>query len=69
MDVALDPEVERVLLAKVEAGEYPSVQVLFEEALFLLVERDFRRSQAELQDLMSQGKIPGIPTEGETHDA
>jgi Arc/MetJ-type ribon-helix-helix transcriptional regulator len=50
MDVPMDPEIERVVRRKVESGEYPSVGVLIEEALFLLVERDWARSQAELQE-------------------
>jgi Arc/MetJ-type ribon-helix-helix transcriptional regulator len=50
MDVPLDSELEKVVLRKVETGEYPSVSVLIEEALFLLVERDWARSQEELQE-------------------
>ena len=50
MDVPLDPEIERVVLQKVRSGEYPSVAALVEEALFLLVERDWSRSQAELRE-------------------
>jgi Arc/MetJ-type ribon-helix-helix transcriptional regulator len=50
MNVPLEPELEKVVLRKVETGEYPSVAVLVEEALFLLVERDWARSQAELQE-------------------
>ena len=48
MDVPLDPEIERVVLDKVARGDYPSVAVMVEEALYLLVERDWSRSQAEL---------------------
>jgi Arc/MetJ-type ribon-helix-helix transcriptional regulator len=55
MDVPLDPEIERVVLDKVARAEYPSVAELVEEALFLLVERDWSRSQAELQ-----GRMPSI---------
>jgi Arc/MetJ-type ribon-helix-helix transcriptional regulator len=50
MEVPLEPELEKVVLRKVETGEYPSVSVLVEEALFLLVERDWARSQEELQE-------------------
>jgi hypothetical protein len=52
MEVPLDPEIEKVVLRKVAIGEYPSVAVMVEEALFLLVERDWSRSQAELQERM-----------------
>lgn len=48
MDVPMHPEIERVVVAAVERGEYPSVAAMVEEALFLLVERDWARSQAEL---------------------
>jgi Arc/MetJ-type ribon-helix-helix transcriptional regulator len=48
MDVPLHPEIERVVRQKVESGEYPSIAALVEEALFLLVERDWSRCQAEL---------------------
>ena len=67
MDVPLDPEIERVVRQKVENGEYPSIAVLFEEALFLLVERDWSRSQADLQDRMPSVFDPKLPpsTEGE----
>jgi Arc/MetJ-type ribon-helix-helix transcriptional regulator len=41
-----------VILQKVASGEYRSVVELVEEALFLLVERDWSRSQAELQEQM-----------------
>jgi Arc/MetJ-type ribon-helix-helix transcriptional regulator len=50
MEIPMDPEIEQVVLAKVGRGEYPSVAELVEEALFLLVERDWSRSQAELQE-------------------
>ena len=49
MEVPLDEEIERVVLAKVARGEYPSVAELVEEALYLLVERDWSQSQLELQ--------------------
>ena len=52
MEVPLDPEIERVVLDKVARGEYPSVLELVEDALYLLVERDWSRSQAELQARM-----------------
>jgi len=48
MEVILAPEIEQVVLAKVAAGEYPSVTALVEEALFLLVERDWQVSRREL---------------------
>ena len=48
----MDPEIERVVRHKVDSGEYPSIAELVEEALFLLVERDWSRSQAELQERM-----------------
>jgi Arc/MetJ-type ribon-helix-helix transcriptional regulator len=52
MEVPLDPEIERVVLDKVARGEYPSVVELVEDALYLLVERDWARSQADLQARM-----------------
>ena len=48
MDVPLDPEIEEVVRKKVEGGEYPSVSALIEEALMLLVERDWQRSREAL---------------------
>ena len=48
MDVPLPAEIEEVVRRKVEAGEYPTVAALVEEALFLLVERDFGARQREL---------------------
>jgi Arc/MetJ-type ribon-helix-helix transcriptional regulator len=67
MDVPLAPELEQVVLRKVETGEYPSVAVLIEEALFLLVERDWGRSQAELQEKVPSAFDfdPQPATEGE----
>jgi len=67
MEVPLDPEIEQVLLRKVESGEYPSVAALFEEALFLLVERDWSRSQADLQERMPSvfGPDPSQTAEGD----
>jgi Arc/MetJ-type ribon-helix-helix transcriptional regulator len=50
MDIPMDPEIERVVREKVARGEYRSIAELIEEALFLLVERDWSRSQAELQE-------------------
>ncbi len=52
MDVPLPPEIEEVVRSKVEAGDYPSVAALIEEALFLLVERDFVARQRELLERM-----------------
>ena len=70
MDVPLDPEIERVMRQKVESGEYPSVAVLVEEALFLLVERDWARSQADLQERMPSafdlGPQPSTARDGES---
>ncbi len=67
MDVPLDPEIEQVVRRKVENGEYPSVEALVEEALFLLVERDWSRRQAELREKMPSafGDDPESPIEGE----
>jgi Arc/MetJ-type ribon-helix-helix transcriptional regulator len=48
VEIPLDPEIEQVVRQKVEAGEYPSVAVLVEEALFLLVQRDWAARRAEL---------------------
>ncbi len=48
MEVPLDPEIEAVVRQKVASGEYPSVAVLVEEALFLLVQRDWAERQADL---------------------
>ena len=48
MEVPLDPEIEAVVRQKVARGEYPSVSVLVEEALFLLVQRDWTDRQADL---------------------
>ncbi|WP_435007112.1 ribbon-helix-helix domain-containing protein [Tundrisphaera lichenicola] len=66
MEVPLDPEIEQVVRQKVESGEYPSVSALVEEALFLLVERDWSRSQAELRE-----KLPsafGLDPDASTKD-
>ena len=67
MDVPLHPEIERVVRQKVECGEYPSISILVEEALFLLVERDWARSQADLQERMPTAFDPGPqpPTESD----
>jgi Arc/MetJ-type ribon-helix-helix transcriptional regulator len=66
MEVPMDPEIERVVLQKIERGDYPSIADLVEEALYLLVERDWARSQAELQervpsafDAMSETPVEG----------
>ena len=48
MEVDLAPEIEAVVRAKVAAGEYASVAALVEEALFLLVERDWHAAQRDL---------------------
>ena len=50
MDIPLDGEIEQVVLAKVASGEYRSVSELVEEALFLLVERDWLAAQRELRE-------------------
>jgi Arc/MetJ-type ribon-helix-helix transcriptional regulator len=69
MEVPLDPEIEQIVLQKVASGAYPSVSVLVEEALFLLVERDWSQSQAELQERMpsvfSIESAESTETEGE----
>ena len=55
MEVPMDPEIERVVLEKVARGDYPSVAELVEEALYLLVERDWAKSQVELQE-----RVPSV---------
>jgi Arc/MetJ-type ribon-helix-helix transcriptional regulator len=67
MEVPMDPEIERVVRQKVERGDYPSVAVMVEEALYLLVERDWTRSQAELQDRVPSAfdAISETPLEGD----
>ncbi len=55
MQVDLAPEIEQVLHAKVAAGEYPSLAALVEEALFLLVERDWLAAQRDLR-----ARSPGV---------
>jgi Arc/MetJ-type ribon-helix-helix transcriptional regulator len=67
MDVPLHPEIERVVRQKVESGEYPSIAALVEEALFLLVERDWSRCQAELLEKVPSafGPDPESPAESE----
>lgn len=60
MDVNLTPEIEAILQAKVATGEYPSLAALIEEALFLLVERDWQSAQ---RDLLK--RAPGVL---DTHD-
>ena len=67
MDVPLHPEIERVVRQKVDSGEYPSIAALFEEALFLLVERDWSKVQEELNQQMPSifGPDPAAPPEGE----
>ena len=58
MDIPMDPEIERVVLDKVARGEYRSVADLVEEALFLLIERDWAASQAELNSRMPSAFDP-----------
>ena len=50
MELELPAEIEAVIRDKVAAGEYPSVAELVEEALFLLVERDWRAAQRNLTE-------------------
>ena len=67
MDVPMDPEIEKVVLRKVESGEYPSLAMLVEEALYLLVERDWSRSQLELQERAPSVFEPDPSTPDEGH--
>ena len=60
MEIDLAAEIEQVVLAKVAAGEYPSVAALVEEALFLLVERDWLAAQRSLRER--------APFLGDAHD-
>ena len=48
----MHPEIERVVLDKVARGDYRSVAELIEEALYLLVERDWAACQADLNTRM-----------------
>ena len=48
LQIDLAAEIEQVIERKVAAGEYASVAALVEEALFLLVERDWQAAQSEL---------------------
>ena len=50
MEIPLDGEIEQVVRAKVDSAEYQSVAHLVEEALFLLVERDWLASQHDLRE-------------------
>lgn len=50
MEIELAPEVEQVVRDKVASGEYPTVAALVEEALYLLVERDWRAAQRDLRE-------------------
>ncbi len=59
MDIPLAPEIEAVVLRKVALGEYRSVVELVEEALFLLVERDWAASQAALNRVDFADLDPG----------
>ena len=61
MEVSLASEIEQVLHAKVAAGEYPSLAALVEEALFLLVERDWLAAQRDLRE-----RAPGVFGPAET---
>lgn len=67
MEVPMDPEIERVVLQKVASGEYPSIEVIVEEALFLLVERDWARIQSQLQERVPSAFDLGTqsPAEGD----
>ena len=62
MDVPLPPEIEQVVLAKVAAGEYPSVAILVEEALFLLVERDWQALRRDVGERAAFVFEPAGPT-------
>jgi len=55
MDIPLAPEIEEVVRRKVAGGEYPSASALIEEALLLLVERDWQRSRRELFERLGGG--------------
>ena len=48
MEIDLAAEIVDVIEQKVAAGQYPSATALVEEALFLLVERDWQEAQGEL---------------------
>ena len=65
----MDPEIERVVLDKVRRGDYASVAELVEEALYLLVERDWSASQAELQERVPSAfaSATGLDPVGEEH--
>ena len=67
MDLPLHPESEAILRRKVEAGEYPSMEALVEEALFLLVERDWRKSQADLLEKVPSAIAPAPETQGDSN--
>ena len=49
LQIDLAAEIEQVIERKVAAGEYSSVTALVEEALFLLVERDWQAAQTDLR--------------------
>lgn len=66
MQVDLVPEIEAVVRAKVAAGEYASVAALIEEALFLLVERDWQEAQRDLRDQAGIRLGPPAMPEGES---
>ncbi len=53
MNVSLTPELEKLVLAKVESGRYHSVGEVVKEAL-LLLERDDDLQEIHLQELRSR---------------
>ena len=63
----MHPEIERVVLEKVARGDYRSVAEMVEEALYLLMERDWSQSQAELQERAPSvfDPLPEDPTGGD----
>ncbi len=65
MEIPLDPEIEQVVRRKVEGGEYPSAAALVEEALMLLVERDWQRSREALFERLGGDPFPEPGSEAE----
>ena len=53
VEVNLTADIERVIEQKLAAREYPSLDALLEEALFLLVERDWQLAQSDLRQQAS----------------
>ena len=53
MDISLTPELERMVVEKVESGLYSSPSEVVREALCLMRERDLARQQ-QLQELRRQ---------------